>query len=185
VNQDWIGTGYTVFFDDAPTNYVGTLYRLSMTNRLRNGPFDVSGRIWLDTPFTNMSRIADGIVHLRVRPCAGNGFPIISDGSRLYAFVRTNANLPLTGFLYGSVQNAFTIPAAAAPDQMLGTYFVNTAVPAYVELEIGILEPKTLQRYRAIPPGPVAAQFLASHVADVHIFRQRVPIRNVDLSVFP
>jgi hypothetical protein len=62
---------------------------------------------------------------------------------------------------------------------------MSNAVPAYLELELGILEPQVLQKYRSIPLGPPARQYLSNHVAQVHIFRQRIPVRNVDLSAYP
>ena len=189
VNQDWIGTGYQVVYDD-PNGWVGSLYRFSRTNQFRNGPFTASAYFRPDLSPTNMSRIADGIVHLRVRPLAANGFPIVSDGAHTYGLARTNAFLPADeqslSVGYGVVPNVFTFPNRKAPDRMLGCYFFNSAMPAAVEIEIGILEPRILQRYKSIPPGvPAARQYLADHAAEVHLFRQRIPIRNADLSLFP
>ncbi|HEY5909703.1 MAG TPA: hypothetical protein VJA21_03765 [Verrucomicrobiae bacterium] len=187
LNQDWIGTGYWVRFDEDPSGCVGTLYRASLTNS-RSGRFNVSYWMWTNTPMT-MSRLAEGIVHLRVRPFAANGFPIVSENMRAAAFVRTNALLPLAGsgtFPYGVVRDAFVIPNLNAPDEIRDCYFVNSAIPASVELEIGILEPRIAQRYKSIPSGlPAAREYLSNHVAQVHLFRQRIPLRNADLSVFP
>ena len=191
VNQDWIGTGYQVVFDDS-NGWVGSLYRFSITNQFRNGPFDRVSAAFLrpDLSPTNMSRIADGIVHLRVRPLAANGFPVVSDGAHTYGLARTNAFLPADeqslSSGYGIVPNVYTVPMRKAPDRMLGCYFFNTAMPAAVEIEIGILEARVLQRYKSIPPGaPAARNYLAAHAAEVHLFRQRIPIRNADLTVFP
>jgi hypothetical protein len=71
----------------------------------------------------------------------------------------------------------------------IACYSVSNAVPAYVEIEMGILEPQILQRYRAIGNGSALLQvaqrqYLSNHVAQVHIFRQRVPVRNFDYSVY-
>ncbi len=195
LNQDWIGTGYQVVYDDA-NGWVGSLYRWSMTNRFRPGPINVSAFFTPNLSLTNanLSRIADGVVELRVRPFAANGFPIVSDGLDLYARVRTNALTPAddrTATLgYGIVPNTFTAPWPTAPDRMAGCYFVNNAMPAAVEIEFGLLEPRVLQRYRSIPAGtPAGVQaahdYLARHAGEVHLFRQRIPIRNADTSVFP
>src|SRR5207247_1272106 len=65
-------------------------------------------------------------------------------------------------------------------------YFVSNAVPAYVELELGVLENHTMERARAIGDagsGPQRA-YLSNHVANVHVFRQRIPIRNVDYAAY-
>jgi hypothetical protein len=59
-------------------------------------------------------------------------------------------------------------------------------MPAYVELELGILESQTYHSYKAIVSAnpAAAAAFLSNHVAQVHLFRQRVPIHNVDPSAY-
>jgi prepilin-type N-terminal cleavage/methylation domain-containing protein len=183
VNQDWIGTGYQVVFDD-PNKWVGTLYRFSVTNQSRTGPFNASAFFFPNLPATNMNRIADGVVHLRVRPFAANGFPIVvgrSVGQFYLGGYRTNA-----AFLgYTNALDVFTGPLATAPDGVFGSYFYNAAMPAFVELELGILEPKIAQRYKSIPVPTAARDYLSSHVAQVHLFRQRILIRNADLTVYP
>jgi prepilin-type N-terminal cleavage/methylation domain-containing protein len=54
-------------------------------------------------------------------------------------------------------------------------------LPAYVDLELGVLEPATLIQFQALTnsadPTP-ALNFLRNHVGNIHFFRQRVPIRN-------
>jgi type II secretory pathway pseudopilin PulG len=195
VNQDWIGTGYELLYDD-PNGWVGSLYRWSMTNRFRPGPIDVSAFFLLNLNATNpyMSRIADNVVHLRVRPFAANGFPIVGDGKHVYPVARTNALTPADnvnfGLGYGIVANTFLFPSITAPDRMLGCYFFNNAMPAAVEIELGLLEPRVVQRYRSIPvstPAGVATarEYLSRHAGEVHLFKQRIPIRNADPSVFP
>jgi len=64
-----------------------------------------------------------------------------------------------------------------------GSYFVSNAVPAFVELEIGVLESDVLKRWRGMSP-VAGANYLSNHVAQVHIFRQRIPIRNADYSAY-
>ena len=63
--------------------------------------------------------------------------------------------------------------------------FSANALPAYLEVEMGILEDRTLARYNAmtnsgVGPGTIAWAYLLNHAAQVHIFRQRIPIRNVN-----
>ena len=51
--------------------------------------------------------------------------------------------------------------------------------PAYVDMELGIVEPKTLDQFRARLdklPG-VAQNYLTNRVERVHMFKQRIPIR--------
>jgi len=63
--------------------------------------------------------------------------------------------------------------------------FSNNVVPAYVELEVGVLEPAVLKRLNSIPSAITQSNFLASHVGNVQVFRQRIAVRNVDPSVYP
>ena len=191
LNQDWIGTGYFVLPEDG-TGFIGALYRFSGTNYFRFGTNLLAGRFYSAVqvalqnmgkglPVTNVNRIADGVVHLRLRPFAPNGFPIIGDVGFVNGRYRTN---PITAG-HGSVPQVVVTANNAYPDHMAGCYFLSNAVPAYVELELGILEPQILQRYRSIPVPAAQLQYLSNHVAQVHLFRQRIPIRNVDPTAYP
>ena len=211
----WAQTGYYVV-PDVRNVGIGTLYRYTATNAVWPPPLSpappdnfLNPGLWgnsflnalstlrTDTspllagaPFSTVTRVAEGVVHLRVRPFATNGFPIVSSLNPLmYGY---------TAFLGGYWTNAtyFTNaqPIIAAtnhlnlgcPDRYDGCWFLSNAVPACVELELGILELQTYQRYKAIASdNPAAgAVFLSNHVAQVHIFRQRVPIHNVDPSAY-
>jgi prepilin-type N-terminal cleavage/methylation domain-containing protein len=170
VNQDWIGTGYQVIpeYAGAP---IGTLYRYS-TNVLRGRPLTVGADLQNKPQFaalTNLSRLADGVVHLRVQAFDGRG-------SQITPVWPTNQVMEI---------NSIRDWDLSAP-WLVNSYFLSNVVPAYVEVELGILQKGTLDRFRAIGQENAAAQFryLSNHVADVHIFRQRVPIRNANFSVY-
>ena len=185
LNQDWIGTGYEVVPDDA-NECVGTLYRYTATNYPRGYLLPLSAN-FLRTPLTSRSRIADGIVHLRLRAFAQNGYLITTN-----FFNPTNASYPLRAIgPYTNIPNAVVYSSTAyggslADVRQASCYFMSNALPAYVELELGMLEPQILQKYRSMIGVPQAARlYLSNHVAEVHLFRQRIPIRNVDLSVYP
>jgi hypothetical protein len=60
--------------------------------------------------------------------------------------------------------------------------FSNT-LPASVEIQLGMLEDRTLQRAQSIS-GLTQSNYLAQHAGQVHLFRQRIPIRNVDPSAY-
>jgi type II secretory pathway pseudopilin PulG len=203
LNQDLIGTGYLVVPDDGNA-CVGTLYRFSAVNP-RSAPISVNANFLSacqlalqnaknGLPVTNMNRIADGIVHLRLRAYATNGSLIVA---------LTTTTPPTNGFLisrypfptYTNVWNTIVTNSVYSVFDPLQTaaYFMKEAVPAQVELEMGVLEPQVLQRYRGIgSSGPriravadAQRNYLSNHVANVHIFRQRVPIRNVDFRAYP
>jgi hypothetical protein len=196
VNQDWIGNGYEVLPENPGNPLVGTLYRFSATNTPRTGFMNLSRAfqnasrvayqsIWGGVPITNLHRIADGIVHLRVRAYANNGFLVITNqfrGTNSYARDRSVA-LPNV-WNYTNAWNTIACADAVNPDQS-ACYFMSNALPAYVDVELGILEPQILQRYRSIPVPAVQRQYLSNHVAQVHLFHQRVAIPNVDPTAYP
>jgi prepilin-type N-terminal cleavage/methylation domain-containing protein len=179
LGQDWTGIGYEVAAD-SPNAGVGTLYRYAVTTNVtsRFGATTLAGN-FLTASVTNCTRVADGIVHLRVIPYATNGYPLFYDNFNTNAIFHTNSAY-YTGVRVGntSIRNSFA-------DQH-DVYFMSNAVPAFVELELGILEPKVFERFKAIGSANALAQrqYLSNHVAQVHVLRQRIPIRNADYSVY-
>lgn len=195
-NQDWIGIGYALIQHDGP--HVGSLYRFTATNHPPfridnlNGYFrnelgkaiNAAQNDWPITNFTqsmSISRVADGIVHLRVRPYAPNGMPLMPyAGASNLVFRLPNGNFRQVEETYGGWQSA----NGAQLDE-LDSYFVQDALPAQVELELGVLEPAILERYRGMAGNePAQRNYLSNHVGNVQLFRQRIPIRNVDSSVY-
>jgi hypothetical protein len=59
-------------------------------------------------------------------------------------------------------------------------------VPAYLEVELGVLDSQTYQRFKGLDASAPASQvqFLSNRVAQVHVFRQRIPIHNVDTTAY-
>jgi type II secretory pathway pseudopilin PulG len=57
---------------------------------------------------------------------------------------------------------------------------VGEELPAFVDIEIGVLEPNTVKQFQAlVTANPASAQnFLRQHEGRIHFFRERVPIRN-------
>ena len=55
--------------------------------------------------------------------------------------------------------------------------YTSNALPAYLEVELGVLEPNVLEQARAIPSTAASSNFLAQQSSKVHLFRQRIPIR--------
>jgi hypothetical protein len=200
-NLDYMGIGYHVQPDNGST-IVGTLYRF-MTNRPKSsllGP----GAAGLSLEFrqaTNppvgapagsaprMSRIADGVVHFSIRAFDTNGFPFTYIGTTPnFGMFRTNGYIQSTGIGsgYAVMRNSrVTVPYTSLPDRY-NYYFFSNAVPAYLELEVGFLEPHLLDRLKGIGNANPAAQYayLSNHVANVHLFRRRIPIRNVDFLAY-
>jgi hypothetical protein len=57
--------------------------------------------------------------------------------------------------------------------------FRSNALPAYLDIELAVLEPTALAKFRARGEiGPAqAAEYLARQIGRTHVFRQRVAIR--------
>lgn len=177
INQDVFGTGYFVVPDAANAN-VGTLYRVMVTNLARTAPINLSSR-FQNASVASYNRIADGVVHFRVRAAALNGFEITGSDNT----AETNAWFR-TGTVSRSVTNAVAWVNLGYPEWTRGLYFMQDAIPANVEIELGLLEDRTLARLRGIPDANGQNQFLQNHAGQVHLFRQRVPLRNVDPAVY-
>jgi type II secretory pathway pseudopilin PulG len=156
-NQNWIGMGYCVEPRGAP---LGALYRFTGTINVNQDPAPLLGSFAkaISTPPAGMSRFMDGVVHFKIRAFDANGAWI------------TPANFPA----YAS-----SLPNMTGES---GYRFTSNAVPAFVEFEIGILEDRTLERYKSFtdPTGIIQSNYLAKHAGQVHLFRRRVPVRNVD-----
>ena len=64
--------------------------------------------------------------------------------------------------------------------------FAETNLPSYIDLELGVIEPKPYDRFKARydtnNPGvsaPAALGYLTTQIDRLHIFRERIPIRTV------
>jgi hypothetical protein len=200
-NLDYVGIGYHVQ-PDGGSQIVGTLYRF-MTNRPKAsfGGQSASGlslefRLATNPPAGapagaapgKMSRIADGVVHFSVRAFDTNGCPFTYiKTAPAFGMFRTNGYVQVgaLGSDYAIMHNSrVTVPNPALPDRY-NYYFFSNAVPAYLELEVCFLEPHILDRLRGLNGNPTAqTQYLSNHVANVHLFRRRIPIRNVDFLAY-
>jgi hypothetical protein len=178
-NQTWNGVGYQVVFNDA-SRMVGTLYRyyapniyVPITNQavavpsldLRNqAAVFTNHAVFPMDPSISTNRIIDGVVDFRVRVFDPKGLTLSTNNIPRNCLLQTN--IPSGDISY--------------------CRFTSNALPAFVELELGVLESRTYENYRALTNNAAAAQtFLQNHAAQVHVFRQRIPLRGVDPSAYP
>lgn len=165
-NRDWTGIGYVV---GTPEAGIGTLYRFEASTRYDEGLLAVQFRDAVlrlyrgNVVSSNLTRIADGVAHMRVKPLDRYGYEYGNSGGVVVAFPG----------------------APAVPGLDMDYFFYSNAVPAFVEIEVGFLEDRTLARLRSIPDAVARSNFLRDHAGQVHLFRQAVPIRNVDYSAYP
>jgi prepilin-type N-terminal cleavage/methylation domain-containing protein len=189
-NQNWVGVGYCVRTNDAAGRLwlpecganqmgAGSLYRFTATLPVlynssaadpRNGLALDPSQLYLDFVSACASgsaasrvisnRICDGVIHFRFRAYDTNGWLITSN---LFA---------ATDIRHSTI----------APGE-IGLYkFCSNAVPASVEMELGIVDQHTWERYNSIPaPAARLAYLQRSDISSrVQLFRQRIQIRNVD-----
>jgi type II secretory pathway pseudopilin PulG len=172
----WLSNSFGPLNGTKPSG-IGTLYfhqseeRGSARTNLTRERIDVR---WTQAvasfPKTNYpsARIMDGVVHFRVRPYAANGEP--------YPFRRDpRASTPIYQPYPEALTNrGFATRARTFPEAF---YFNSNSFPAFLEVELGVLEPQVVEQARALPTLTAVNSFLTNHAEKIHIFRQLVPLR--------
>jgi hypothetical protein len=202
----WQGIGYRVVYF---TNGVGTLQRFetNIFGHRPFGNHGVSN--FVNVALTNYAyrHIADGVVHLSFVPYDHNGRRLgwdtgnhQADGYDTNAYMVIRRQYQANGpgpiitqrsdtqdtnlnnvILQEAVPTLSTPPSLVNPNIQYTTAFafLSNALPAYIEMEFGMLEPETLSQYYTMldDGNPNAASFLQKQIGKVHLFRQRIPIR--------
>jgi type II secretory pathway pseudopilin PulG len=180
-NQTWTGVGYVV--DTGSTNYIYPLYRFSMsTNNALTSAKDIFNNYFMSSiandsyTGSGWSHLMDGVVELRVRAYDTNGVWMTNG----YSFGQT---CPLKNTLFFS-----TLPPQYGE---VGFYMFSNALPASIQVELGTLEDHVLQHAESLstnspapPPNDQRTLYLQNSAGAVHLFRQRVWIRNLDISAY-
>lgn len=173
-NTQWTGTGYIVNSGSASPLY--PLYRFYAETNIRVNPvtlyWNFLNAIYSEPPapaaWTNLSHLADGVVNLTVRPYDDNGYWMTNTSQFYDGRWHTNVNVWFSPPAWGEVGC---------------TMFSNT-LPAAVEIDMGVLEDRALQRAESIPVPTARNNYLAGRAGQVHLFRQRVTIPNANPSAF-
>jgi type II secretory pathway component PulJ len=183
-NTRWIGIGYVV--DNTNTAGLYPLYRYYAETNLQSNPvYLIDGFVNAVkfSQWTNMSHLIDGVVQLTVRAQDPNGRWI--NGSWVGGSYYPYTNALNTTFYYPPTPG---IGNAYGEAQL---YMFGNTVPAAVELEVGVLEDRTLARAESLPNNAPAAPpndrqtlYLQGQSGVVHLFRQRVSIPNVDPTAY-
>ncbi|MGD0536760.1 MAG: prepilin-type N-terminal cleavage/methylation domain-containing protein [Verrucomicrobiota bacterium] len=161
--QNVSGTCYRVL---GANNGVGTLGRFTYITNLAmfRQPVSLLALLAEQQAATNFATIASGVIHFRVLAYDTFGMPLSWPTNRFdtnSVWLLPDANDRLS-------------PAVARETRAT---FVSNALPAYLDIELGVLEPTTLAQFQSFPAGsPMAATFLSNHIGQVQLFRQRVPI---------
>lgn len=166
-NDEWRAISYRVVF---ATNGVGTLYRLlETTNRFtlandNSNAVQTITRISRDTydaVSTNYHRVVDGVVGFDVRAVDTNGFP----------FPDIDPASPPANPTVRWSPNIRVVNSRAEFE------FFDGELPAYVDIELAVMEPATLTKFRGRDDRTAALDFLSRQIGRTHVFRQRVAIR--------
>jgi hypothetical protein len=162
------------------TNGIGTLYRFS---HFLNPPLFrlntdllIIQRQRFDLR-TNASPLLDGVVHFSVKTFDPQGSPLEAFGGTTFTNyqilnLRRNETQPSPPGLYNVV-----LQSEGYVNGWTRVLFVSNALPAYVELELGILEPQAIERLKGFPQAAQQQRYLEQHVGMVHLFHKRIPIR--------
>jgi prepilin-type N-terminal cleavage/methylation domain-containing protein len=169
---------------------VGTTTRTpTPTLRLRSVDYESMTNVFnlSKTDATLAFPIAEGITHFSLRPYDANGClltnnfnPITSDKamSNIWTWTYT------TNGYYVKYSNPNVIWNYAGwndSTRVLGKWnwqFYSNSLPAYLELEIGIIPPYILQRMRSMPTATAQRAYLEKQPGAVNIFRKMIPLRN-------
>jgi len=176
-HPNWVGTGYVVSTNVPDGTLYPSLYPLyrfytNVSVMATNSPLTLYNA-FLQTPLTNSppwSHLMDGVVALTVHAYDANGRWITNSLT-----VTTNANFTNWVTVYPPY------PFAVPEPRIL--YMSSNVVPASVEVELGVLEDAVLKRAEGFS-GAAQSDYLSNHVGQVHLFRQRVLIRNVDPTAY-
>lgn len=182
-NKTWRYIGYRVVSPETgqPDSVLGTLYRFEFaTNQVdpRNllwGKFHTNAAS-LATPVIN------GVVHFAISAYDSSG--VLLTVNRLSALGMYTNGVPAAGnqelFAYETRYRGTNSSGTVISTNVPCWAFLSNAIPAYVDIELGILESRTAEHAQAILNPAVRRQYLEQHLGNVHIFRRRIPLRNVD-----
>lgn len=178
--REFAGTIYRVLY---ASNGVGTLAKYSdALPVLAASPTNFARFVTnvLGQATTNFVTMVDGVIHFRVQAYDPSGYLLafyLTNTSPAYRVHRVEGSTVLQTAFNSNVVLRAEVPRAEVPAETRYT-FLSNALPAYVEIELGLLEPRAYAQYKAFNTGsPMAQKFLAGRAAQVHLFRQRIPIR--------
>lgn len=169
ISNNWTAVGYTLWGTSISNGIgIGELYRYSMsyptlnyaTNYLADYRSNFARCFYVYPPPTNFqfSRVIDGVVHMKINVFDTNGWPAYTNTGS--SFIDASNFPPNTTFALQT--NGFTF---------------SNGVPGYVNLELGILDPATVEQLKGLPlVENIQLPFITNHGAQVQLFRQQVAI---------
>ncbi len=96
-----------------------------------------------------------------------------------------NNNIVYSAGQYVTNQNVYYFQSGPPGLGLTGFEMFSNTLPASVQIEMGVLEDRALQRAESLSVSATAqAGYLAGRAGQVHVFRQRVLIPNADPSAY-
>jgi hypothetical protein len=167
-NQTWTGTGYVVDtdFDQLHQPALPFFRQHQCPGGQSRGALHQFYQQVAYANFSGMSHVMDGVVHLTVRPYDTNG--VLDDEQ--YNFAQGSTN----------VQRA--LPDARAGE--VGFYMFSNTLPASVEIQLGALEDRTLQRAESLAIPAARSNYLARAIRQAPCFPPARLDPNVDPAAY-
>jgi hypothetical protein len=145
---------------------VATLYRVVLSNHVTQFTSNSLSAPYLSNRVNHLAygtnalfqRVTDGVVHFQLRAYDADGLAMTW---------RTN--------VYPDV--VMIRDPRGGPVDVTRATFLADALPGWLELEFGILEPQVVDQLKSMPNPTMAAEFLSRQAGRVHLFQQRIPIR--------
>lgn len=154
-----------------------------------NFPAIHSNGMLFDRAFMNVAQradqafqpVTDGVIHMRITPFDRQGRPLRHNlyhhDPRGLKVVRLNkAGQPLPPINPGDLRTIDAVVWQSQSEGYESDVVFYEALPAYFELEMGMLEPQVVGQMESMPE-QFKAGFLAKQIGKVHLFRQRIPVR--------
>jgi hypothetical protein len=162
---------------NGPSGSLYSLYRFATNHPVAaRDPAQIFIRDFFNGFLTNItsgSHLMDGVVALTVRAYDVNG------GEMTTNIVTFPNGQNVTN------QNVLYFPSGPPALGRIGFIMFSNTLPASVEIEMGVLEDRALQRAESLGGSFLAqSNFLAGSASQVHVFRQRVSISEVDPAAY-
>jgi prepilin-type N-terminal cleavage/methylation domain-containing protein len=119
--------------------------------------------------------LIDGVVHLRLTPYDSKGRPII------YTNIVSTDNYwkKVMAPYHQDIQTVLEPNSVSDPRNLESqSYFQSNSLPAYIDVELGILESQIHERIKSIPNTETQLRQLADQAPAIHFFHKLIPIRN-------
>ena len=118
----------------------------------------------------SVSPLIEGVIHFKMQPIDSNGRPMLYYTNFTALNETVNFSYPNT-----ILEREQTGKGDILEGQTRFRFFED-AIPAYIELELGVLDPEVLARVKSMPNLDVARQYLQDKPGAVHLFRRMIPI---------